>query len=62
LSYNNINDADAAWALVEDLRDLGPHASAIIKHAQPCGAAIGQSPKQAFDKALRSDPVSAFGG
>ncbi len=62
LSYNNINDADAAWALVEDLRDLGPHAAAIIKHAQPCGAAIGENSKEAFDKALRSDPVSAFGG
>lgn len=62
LSYNNINDADGAWALLEDIRDMAPFACAIIKHAQPCGAALGENPLEAFSMALRSDPVSAFGG
>lgn len=59
LSYNNINDADAALGLVAEFNDP---AAVIIKHANPCGAAIGDSVEVAYEKALASDPVSAFGG
>ncbi len=60
LSYNNINDADAAWALIQEFKDPS---CAIIKHANPCG--VGQSDAgilDAYQKALKCDPVSAFGG
>jgi phosphoribosylaminoimidazolecarboxamide formyltransferase/IMP cyclohydrolase len=59
LSYNNLSDADAAYELVAEFADP---AVAIIKHANPCGAALGASLRDAWDKALASDPVSAFGG
>ena len=61
LSYNNINDTDAAFELVSE---FGGDASAcaIIKHANPCGVALGDTLSDAFAKALRCDPVSAFGG
>jgi phosphoribosylaminoimidazolecarboxamide formyltransferase / IMP cyclohydrolase len=59
LSYNNYGDTDAAFELVAE---FGPPAVAIIKHANPCGAAIGASLREAWDKALACDPVSAFGG
>jgi phosphoribosylaminoimidazolecarboxamide formyltransferase / IMP cyclohydrolase len=59
LSYNNYADADAAFELVAE---FVPPAVAIIKHANPCGAAIGASLREAWDKALACDPVSAFGG
>ena len=59
LSYNNIADADAAWQCVQR---FSLPACVIIKHANPCGAAIAQSPLQAYQKALQTDPVSAFGG
>jgi phosphoribosylaminoimidazolecarboxamide formyltransferase / IMP cyclohydrolase len=59
LSYNNYADTDAAFELVAELS--GP-AVAIVKHANPCGAAIGGSLREAWDKALACDPVSAFGG
>jgi phosphoribosylaminoimidazolecarboxamide formyltransferase/IMP cyclohydrolase len=61
LSYNNINDADAAFELVSDLPPDNP-AVAIIKHANPCGVAIGADLVDAYRKALRCDPVSAYGG
>lgn len=61
LSYNNLNDTDAAYELVAELALSGP-AVAIIKHANPCGAATADSLKEAYVKALRCDPVSAFGG
>ena len=61
LSYNNLNDTDAAYELVAELGGSGP-AVAIIKHANPCGAATAASLKEAYVKALRCDPVSAFGG
>ena len=61
LSYNNINDADAAFELVCDLPQDEP-AVAIIKHANPCGVAIGADLAEAYAKALRCDPVSAYGG
>jgi phosphoribosylaminoimidazolecarboxamide formyltransferase / IMP cyclohydrolase len=59
LSYNNYGDADAAFELVAE---FASPAVAIIKHANPCGAAIGASLHEAWDKALACDPVSAFGG
>jgi len=57
--YNNINDADAALQLVSEFEDP---AAVIIKHANPCGAAIGRDLLEAYERALESDPVSAFGG
>jgi phosphoribosylaminoimidazolecarboxamide formyltransferase / IMP cyclohydrolase len=59
LSYNNYGDADAAFELVGE---FAPPAVAIVKHANPCGTAIGASLREAWDKALACDPVSAFGG
>jgi len=62
LSYNNINDTDAAYELVAEFDPTESPAVAIIKHANPCGVALGASLAEAYDKALISDPVSAFGG
>ncbi|HXJ02538.1 MAG TPA: bifunctional phosphoribosylaminoimidazolecarboxamide formyltransferase/IMP cyclohydrolase [Micropepsaceae bacterium] len=61
LSYNNINDTDAAYELVAEFEPTTP-ACAIIKHANPCGVALGSSLTDAYQKALACDPVSAFGG
>src|SRR6185503_17785784 len=61
LSYNNINDADAAFEAVSDLPTEQP-AVVIVKHANPCGAAIGKDLVEAYEKARRCDPVSAYGG
>ena len=61
LSYNNLNDTDAAYELVAELpRDRA--GVAIIKHANPCGVASGETIAAAYEAALRCDPVSAFGG
>jgi phosphoribosylaminoimidazolecarboxamide formyltransferase/IMP cyclohydrolase len=64
LSYLNLFDADAAWRLVHELSSDAPgtRAVAIIKHANASGAALGSSLADAFEKALRADPQSAFGG
>ncbi len=59
LSYNNLNDTDAAWALANDFEEP---CVAIIKHANPCGVALGANCTEAFTKALACDPVSAYGG
>ncbi|MEZ5815038.1 MAG: bifunctional phosphoribosylaminoimidazolecarboxamide formyltransferase/IMP cyclohydrolase [Alphaproteobacteria bacterium] len=59
LSYNNINDTDAAFELVSEFD--GP-AVAIIKHANPCGVAVASDTLSAYNKAFTCDPVSAFGG
>ncbi|NBC97236.1 MAG: bifunctional phosphoribosylaminoimidazolecarboxamide formyltransferase/IMP cyclohydrolase, partial [Deinococcus-Thermus bacterium] len=59
LSFNNINDTDAAYELVAEFDEP---AIAIIKHANPCGVAIADSLIEAWTKALACDPVSAFGG
>jgi phosphoribosylaminoimidazolecarboxamide formyltransferase/IMP cyclohydrolase len=59
LSYNNIADADAAW---ECVKSFGEPACVIVKHANPCGVAVGASLKEAYEKAFQTDPVSAFGG
>jgi phosphoribosylaminoimidazolecarboxamide formyltransferase / IMP cyclohydrolase len=62
LSYNNINDADAALELIAEFAPAEAAAVAIIKHANPCGVAVGASLREAYEKALACDPVSAFGG
>ena len=59
LSYNNIGDADAAW---ECVRQFDEPACAIIKHANPCGAAVAADCGAAYDRAFATDPTSAFGG
>ncbi|MEX0298398.1 MAG: bifunctional phosphoribosylaminoimidazolecarboxamide formyltransferase/IMP cyclohydrolase [Kordiimonas sp.] len=61
LSYNNLNDTDAAFELVSEFDPSTPTV-AIIKHANPCGVATGSTLKEAYEKALKCDPVSAFGG
>ncbi len=63
LSYNNIADSDAAWECVKSFLDLGEVAACVIvKHANPCGAAIAESSLEAYRKAFATDPTSAFGG
>jgi phosphoribosylaminoimidazolecarboxamide formyltransferase/IMP cyclohydrolase len=59
LSYNNIADADAAW---ECARSFNSCACIIVKHANPCGVAIGDTPLLAYQQAFKTDPTSAFGG
>ncbi len=61
LSYNNLNDTDAAYELIAEFDPRTP-VVAIIKHANPCGVAIAPDLLSAYDSALRCDPVSAFGG
>ena len=58
LSYNNLVDLDACWELVQEFSDP---AAIIVKHTNPCGAAIGATVLEAYKKALECDPVSAFG-
>lgn len=62
LSYNNINDTDAAFELVSEFDPARSAAVAIIKHANPCGVAEAETVLDAYRKALACDPVSAFGG
>jgi phosphoribosylaminoimidazolecarboxamide formyltransferase/IMP cyclohydrolase len=64
LSYNNLNDTEAAFELVSEFQapDFERPAVAIIKHANPCGVALGDSLAEAYARALACDPVSAFGG
>ena len=62
LSYNNIADTDAAIELVAEFDPADRAAVAIIKHANPCGVALGPDLKTAYERALQCDPVSAFGG
>src|SRR6202789_2869826 len=62
LSYNNINDTDAAYELVAEFDPKNGPACAIIKHANPCGVALGKSLKDAYLAALACDTQSAFGG
>ncbi|MFN3861536.1 MAG: bifunctional phosphoribosylaminoimidazolecarboxamide formyltransferase/IMP cyclohydrolase [Roseateles sp.] len=59
LSYNNIADADAAW---ECVKSFDVPACVIVKHANPCGVAVAASPAEAYSKAFKTDPTSAFGG
>ncbi len=62
LSFNNVNDTDAAFECVAEFDPKRTAAVAIIKHANPCGVAEGKTLKEAYEKALRCDPTSAFGG
>ncbi|GGY80704.1 bifunctional phosphoribosylaminoimidazolecarboxamide formyltransferase/IMP cyclohydrolase [Pseudoduganella plicata] len=63
LSYNNIADADAAWECVKSMGGMDqPAACVIVKHANPCGVALGGSAAEAYTRALQTDPTSAFGG
>jgi phosphoribosylaminoimidazolecarboxamide formyltransferase/IMP cyclohydrolase len=59
LSYNNIADADAAW---ECVKSFDAPACVIVKHANPCGVAVGRDALEAYSKAFKTDPTSAFGG
>jgi len=59
LSYNNIADADAAFACVRDFSD---NAAVIVKHANPCGVAVGGSQEEVYERARAADATSAFGG
>ncbi len=59
LSYNNIADADAAW---ECVKSFDTPACVIVKHANPCGVAIAATAAEAYSKAFKTDPTSAFGG
>jgi phosphoribosylaminoimidazolecarboxamide formyltransferase/IMP cyclohydrolase len=69
LSYNNIADADAAWECVKSFTNTGAvgdlsraAACVIVKHANPCGVAVGANALEAYGKAFQTDPTSAFGG
>ncbi len=62
LSYNNISDTDAAFELVSEFDPVEGAAVAIIKHANPCGVAVGATVVETYRKALACDPVSAYGG
>ena len=64
LSYNNIADADSAWECVKSFSNNagGVAACVIIKHANPCGVAVGATALEAYQKAFKTDPSSAFGG
>ncbi|SFF70101.1 phosphoribosylaminoimidazolecarboxamide formyltransferase / IMP cyclohydrolase [Planifilum fulgidum] len=59
LSYNNIQDAGAAW---EAVREFAEPAAVVVKHTNPCGVGLGSSLPEAFRKAHEADPVSIFGG
>ena len=59
LSYNNIADADAAW---ECVKSFSESACVIVKHANPCGVAVGKDALESYSKAFQTDPTSAFGG
>jgi len=59
LSFNNLVDLDACWELVQEFEEP---AVIIVKHTNPCGAATGTTIREAYEKALACDPVSAFGG
>ncbi|QJQ94082.1 MULTISPECIES: bifunctional phosphoribosylaminoimidazolecarboxamide formyltransferase/IMP cyclohydrolase [Halomonadaceae] len=59
LSFNNVADTDAAFECVKSFSDT---ACVIVKHANPCGVAVGDTPLAAYDKAFATDPTSAFGG
>jgi phosphoribosylaminoimidazolecarboxamide formyltransferase/IMP cyclohydrolase len=59
LTFNNLNDLDAARSL---MREFAQPACVIVKHANPCGVAVGANAEEAYDKALACDPTSAYGG
>ena len=59
LSYNNINDADAALQIV---REFDEPAAVAVKHMNPCGVGVGETILEAYEKAYEADPISIFGG
>ncbi len=61
LSYNNIGDSDAAWEAVKTFDSASP-TCVIVKHANPCGVALGTTAEEAYRRAFSTDPTSAFGG
>lgn len=62
LSYNNLADADAAFELVAEFDAADTAAAVIVKHANPCGVAVGADLARAYEDAFAADPISAFGG
>ncbi|HLM77918.1 MAG TPA: bifunctional phosphoribosylaminoimidazolecarboxamide formyltransferase/IMP cyclohydrolase [Rubrobacteraceae bacterium] len=62
LSFNNLYDVDAARTILADLSEKGKPAAVIVKHTNPCGAAMGRDLVEAYRNAFASDPISAFGG
>lgn len=62
LSYNNLIDLEAARAIAVEFWERSSVAAVIIKHTNPCGVALGETPEQAYRAALAADPISAFGG
>ena len=62
LSYNNVTDTDAAFELAAEFDPADCAAAVIVKHANPCGVALGPDLREAYLRALEADPVSAFGG
>jgi phosphoribosylaminoimidazolecarboxamide formyltransferase/IMP cyclohydrolase len=62
LSFNNLADSDAAWECAKSLASADGAACVIVKHANPCGAAVADTPFAAYRNAFATDPVSAFGG
>lgn len=62
MSFNNYNDAEAAWATLSELRSDGHHICVAVKHTNPCGVAEADSLLEAYQKAHAADPVSIFGG
>jgi phosphoribosylaminoimidazolecarboxamide formyltransferase/IMP cyclohydrolase len=62
LSYNNVADTDAAYELAAEFEPGEAAACVIVKHANPCGVAVGATLEEAYRRALECDPVSAFGG
>ena len=62
LSYNNLVDLDACWALAAEFDPAASCAVTIIKHTNPCGVGLGATVAEAYQRALEADPVSAFGG
>jgi len=62
LSFNNLADSDAAWECAKSLASAEGAACVIVKHANPCGVAVADTPLAAYRNAFATDPVSAFGG
>lgn len=59
LSFNNVRDMDLAWKVVSEFDEI---CCCAVKHSTPCGVAIGNSPKEAYQKTFEADPISIFGG
>jgi phosphoribosylaminoimidazolecarboxamide formyltransferase/IMP cyclohydrolase len=62
ISYNNLLDADAAWAVAQHLKDIAPFGAVALKHQTPCGVAVADTPEEAVRNAIDADAESAYGG